>query len=118
VRRIAVRLADGAPVAPRALLAERWNDRLRGLLGRRALDADEGLLLVPCRSIHMIGMRFPIDAALLDREGRVLSVVEHLRPGFRMASHRKAYAVLEVGAGTLRRAGVHPGSTLSWEGTA
>ena len=34
-------------------------DRVRGLLGRDGLEG--GLLLPRCRSVHTMGMRFPID---------------------------------------------------------
>jgi uncharacterized protein len=34
-----------------------------------------GLLLERCRSVHTFGMRFPIDAVLLDRSYRVVAVV-------------------------------------------
>jgi hypothetical protein len=41
-------------------VADRWWPRFRGLLGRDRLPEGEGLLLTPCRSIHMLGMRFPL----------------------------------------------------------
>ena len=44
--------------------------RRRGLLGRDSIDG--ALLLVPARSVHTIGMRFPIDVAWLDGELTVL----------------------------------------------
>ena len=63
----------------------------------------------------MLGIRFALDVALLDRSGRVLAVFDALKPGFSVAGHRDAHAVLEVPAGTLRRAGIVPGSQLEWE---
>jgi uncharacterized membrane protein (UPF0127 family) len=54
--------------------------RLRGLTFRRALDGDEGLLLVGNRenrtdtAIHMFFVFFPIAAIWLDRDGRVVDV--------------------------------------------
>ena len=44
----------------------------KGLLGR---DGVEGALVIaPCRWVHTIGMRFPIDVAYLDDEGFVFIV--------------------------------------------
>ena len=40
--------------------------RRRGLLGRESLGATEGLLLTPCKAVHTIGMRFPIDLIFID----------------------------------------------------
>jgi uncharacterized protein len=92
-------------------VADRPLPRMRGLLGRTGLPAGEGLLLRPTPSIHTAFMRFPIDALFLDRELRVLQIVERLRP-WRMASKRGARAVLELSAGESVRRGVHVGDQL------
>jgi uncharacterized protein len=92
-------------------LAENPIRRMRGLLGREALLAGEGLLLRPAPGIHTAFMRFPIDALLLDRDLQVLEIVECLSP-WRMASHRRARAVLELSAGESARRGVRIGDQL------
>ena len=53
------------------------------------------LLIAPCRSVHTVGMRVPIDIAFLDREGRVLSTRRAVRPGVFWLSEHRAHAVLE-----------------------
>jgi len=85
--------------------------RMRGLIGRRGLPAGEGMLLTPAPGIHTGFMRFPIDALFLDRDLRVLDIVEQLRP-WRVASKRKARAVLELSAGECARRGVEVGDRL------
>jgi uncharacterized membrane protein (UPF0127 family) len=85
--------------------------RMRGLLGRRGLSSGEGMLLVPAPSIHTAFMRFPIDALFLDRELRVLDIVERLRP-WRMASRHRARCVLELAAGESARRGIRVGDRL------
>jgi uncharacterized membrane protein (UPF0127 family) len=92
-------------------LADRPLSRMRGLIGRSGLPAGEGLLLRPAPSIHTAFMRFEIDALFLDRELRVLHVVERLRP-WRMASKRGARAVLELAAGESARLDVRVGDRL------
>jgi uncharacterized membrane protein (UPF0127 family) len=84
---------------------------MRGLLGRRALPSDEGLLLRPAGSIHTFFMRFPIDAVFLDGEGRVVRVVHSIRP-WRAASARGARAVLELRAGECDRRRLQVGDVL------
>jgi uncharacterized membrane protein (UPF0127 family) len=103
---------DGSPVCERCLLAETPLTRLRGLLGRKQLEQGEGLLLRPASSIHMWFMRFPIDAVFVDRENRVLRVVEHLAP-WRLAACRGAKAVIELPAGEAARVGLVAGDRLS-----
>jgi hypothetical protein len=92
-------------------VADRPLSRMRGLIGRRGLPAGEGLLLRPAPSIHTAFMRFPIDAVFLDRELRVLLIVECLLP-WRMASKRGARAVLELSAGESTRRGLRVGDRL------
>ncbi len=80
---------------------------MKGLLGRSAQDffAGKGLWLHPAQGIHTIGMAFPIDAAYLDSQGRVLKIY-HCLPPFRVAAILPtARSVLELPAGTL--AGTH-----------
>ena len=75
--------------------------RMKGLLGRKRLDADTGLLIDPCRSIHMWFMRFPIDAVFLDADDRVLKVARGLRPWAVAIAPRKTARVLETAAGAM-----------------
>lgn len=69
-----------------------WFERLRGLLGTRSLAMP--VALVGCSSIHTLGMRYPLDVALVTREGRVLAVWRGLPPG-RIVSARGAWLALE-----------------------
>ncbi len=56
----------------------------KGLMGRRGLPRDRGMLFSfprPGRhGIWMLGMRFPIDILFLDQDYRVLSVIRNARP--------------------------------------
>ena len=77
----------GTVVADRVDQARSFGERFRGLMGRPSLADGEGLYL-PETSIHMMFMRFPIDAVFVGRpEGgldagarSVLSVHRGLRP--------------------------------------
>ncbi len=70
--------------------------RLRGLLGRTRLAADEGLWVVPSRGVHTIGLLFPMDVVYLDAACVVVHLIEHLAP-FRVAPVKiKAQTVLEL----------------------
>jgi len=91
----------GELLVARLKLATTFWQRLRGLLLRPALEPGEGLLIVPCRSIHTHWMRQVIDVALLDRDGVVLSVHREVRPWRMIHGTRDTHAVLETAGGQL-----------------
>lgn len=105
-----LRREDGSTVVD-CRLATRPLARMRGLLGKRGLAPGEALWIEPTSSIHMLFMRFPIDAAFLDRAGVVRKVVPDLRP-WRVAACRGARAVVEMGAGEAARHGLTVGQRL------
>ena len=96
-------------------VADRWWQRLRGLLGRSPLSAGAGLLLQPCRAVHMFGMRYAVDVAFLDRRGSVVAVYHRLAPGQRSRWHKGAAYALELPAGTLAMTGTREGDRLAWD---
>jgi uncharacterized membrane protein (UPF0127 family) len=89
---------DGTVVCRRCVVASSPLQRMKGLLGRDALDPDEGILLRPAGSIHMFFMRFAIDAVFCTRDLEVIDVVRDLQP-WRTAGRRGAKVVIELAAG-------------------
>lgn len=120
-----VREQDGAVVVERLELADRFLPRLRGLMGRRALEPGHGLWLEPCASVHMMFMRFPLDVLFLRRArgerlapgaaGEVVAIQEGVRPWVGLAACRGASSALEVPAGEAARRGLRPGDRLRLE---
>jgi uncharacterized membrane protein (UPF0127 family) len=85
---------------------------MRGLLGRRSLEPDEGILLRPAGSVHTFFMRFAIDVLFLDRELVVVGIEPELRP-WRTSGRRGAKSVVELAAGECARRGVVVGDRLA-----
>jgi len=105
------RTADDAVICDQMSLGNSFSQRFLGLMGRGSIASDEGLYL-QTSSIHMMFMRFPIDALFLgkpDEDGtrRVVATRENLPPwrGIVMPV-RGAEGVVELAAGTLDRLGV------------
>ena len=117
-RQLAARLDDGRYLARRVVVAKGVFSRFMGLMGRADLDPEEGLWLVPCRSIHMFFMRTAIDVAFLDRQGVVVRAVSRMRPwslrpvGVTLLPVARAHSALELAPGTLKRLGVAEGAHL------
>ena len=107
-----VNQASGAELGTRVGVAEWWWQRLRGLLGRPPLEPGEGLLLNPCRAIHMAGMKYPLDVVFLDRHGVAVGLYPGIAPGKRTRWHRPARSALELPVGTLEATGTQLGDTL------
>ncbi len=102
-------LLRGGDVLASIELARSPGRRAISLIGRKRLDG--GLLLEPCRVIHTIGVRFPIDVAYLDRSGVVIGIRRFRR--FRIGlSRRRARSVLEAEAGAFERWRLAVGDTL------
>lgn len=104
--------ARDSTLGTRVAVADTWWLRLRGLVGRAALRPGEGLMLTPCRAVHMYGVRYPIDVAFVDRRGIVLSTYPALAPGARTGWHPAAISALEVPAGTLKLSGTLDGDAI------
>jgi hypothetical protein len=71
---------------------------MRGLAGLDDLPAGWALHLGPCRSVHTVGMRFPLGRVWLDRVGGVVRVDEMVVPR-RLRTCLRARSVVETGAG-------------------
>jgi uncharacterized membrane protein (UPF0127 family) len=109
-----LRLAGGQVVAPRVWVATNLWDSFRGLMMRPRLDSQEGLTLKG-KQIHMFFMRFAIDAAFINRQGRIVRVLAPIRP-WRISPYvLGAHQVVELAPGTLSRAGARVGDTLVLE---
>lgn len=97
--------------------------RFMGLMGRASLAPDSGLWLPETNGIHMMFMRFPIDAVFLGRPDAahdglcaVLSVDRGLRAWIGLKPLvRGAHGVLELPVGTIERTGTAVGDLVALE---
>ena len=102
-------LLRGGEVLAAAEVADGFGPRLRGLLGR---DGVEGaLVLTHSKSVHTIGMRFPIDVAFCDRDLTVLDTVS-MRPHRLGRPRLRAHYVIEAEAGAFERWRLRKGDRL------
>ncbi|HEY7283189.1 MAG TPA: DUF192 domain-containing protein [Actinomycetota bacterium] len=104
----------GEAIGPRG---QRWvvevpdgrRERARGLLGRESIGPGEGMLFEGARSVHTVGMRFPIVAAFLGRPGddgrRIVRRALALPPGRVTLPRPGSDSVLELAAGSDVRVG-------------
>lgn len=105
---------DGRDVGVAVLVTETAQERMRGLLGREHLPANEALLLKRCGSVHTFGMRFAIDVVFLNRRQRIVAI-HHGVPRRRVLLHLRAAQTLEMPAGVARRHRLAVGDCLAFE---
>ncbi len=104
-------LQNAAPIACRVSVAKTWHARLRGLLGKRSIASDEGLLITPCNSVHSFGLGFAIDVIFLDT-CNVVTKCTTLAPGSCAFGPRRAQSVLELQAGRVAQFRITVGDRL------
>jgi uncharacterized membrane protein (UPF0127 family) len=114
-------LSRGTSLAIRLETADSLWDKFKGLMGRNSLRAEHALWLPDSNGIHMMFMRFPIDAVFLGRlaaDGSrpVLSVHSALQPWTGLVPMvRGAKGVLELPVGTIQASGTAIGDAIAFE---
>ena len=116
-------LSRSTALAEQLEVADSLWGKFMGLMGRQGLDPDAGLWLTGSNGIHMMFMRFAIDAVFLGkpdpvREGArpVVSVHRGLRAWTGVVPLvRGANGVLELPVGTIERSGTAVGDLVALE---
>ena len=99
-------------LAFRVNIADSVAGRLIGLLGRRSLKPDSGVWIFPANAIHTIGMLFSFDVVMIDKDFKVVSAKELVRPFRVILPKLRAESVLELPAHTIFRSRTEIGDEL------
>ena len=102
-------LLRGGDVLAAAEVMDGFAGRTRGLLGRKGYD---GAMVLPrTRAVHTLGMRFPVDVAVCDRQLVVIAIIR-LRPWRMSVPRRGGRLVIEAESGAFERWGLRVGDQL------
>jgi hypothetical protein len=113
-----VELASGAVAGFRVEIADDDVERSRGLMHRRELAGDRGMLLWwPIArevNIWMENTHVPLDILFIDPAMRIVRIAESAEPLDRalIPSGRKVRAVLEINAGLVQQHGIRTGDRI------
>jgi uncharacterized protein len=102
----------GTFLAFRVGVADSILGRLIGLLGRKSLKPDGGVWIVPANAIHTVGMLFSFDVVMIDKDFRVVSVTEMVKPFRVLLPKLRAESVIELPAHTIFRSRTEVGDQL------
>jgi uncharacterized protein len=99
-------------LAFRVRVADSILSRLVGLLGKKSLERDSGMWIVPANAIHTIGMLFSFDLILIDKNFKVVGMRELIRPFRITRPNFRAESVLELPAHTVFKSRTEIGDQL------
>lgn len=93
-------------------IADSFFTRLKGLLGESGLEPGEGLIIKPCNSIHTFGMKFPIDIAFIDKDNKVVHIMDNTPKGKMSPIIKGAKYVIEARAGDFKARNLEVGDII------
>lgn len=99
-------------LAFRVKVADSFLGRLVGLLGKRSLNPDSGVWIVPANAVHTFGMLFSFDLVLIDKDFKVVGLRELVRPCRVTRPNFHAESVIELPAHTIFRSRTEVGDQL------
>lgn len=99
-------------LAYRVGVADSMLSRLVGLLGKRSLEPDSGLWIIPSQGIHTLGMLFDIDVIFLGKDLKVVGLRELVRPFSITSLNFQAESVLEMPPHTIFKSRTEIGDEL------
>ena len=101
-------LRDGEVLAALEITESR-QERMQGLLDREGIAG--AILIRPARSVHTVGMQFPLDVAVCDKDLVVLRTVS-VRPGRLTRPSLRGSCIIEAEKGAFERWKLRPGDRL------
>jgi uncharacterized membrane protein (UPF0127 family) len=107
-------LNTGSLIADNLDWAKTFIKRFKGLMFKKSLQKGEGIVLVPCSSIHTFFMKFSIDVLFLDKKHTVLLQENALPPRKMIGPIKGARYVVELPSGTMEKHGNIEGHTISF----
>ncbi len=108
-------LMDGEEIAGRVHIADTFIKRFKGLLFKKVLEEEEGLLINPCSQVHTIGMNFSIDVVFLSTSGEVVHTQADMTPGAVSPFIRNCQQILELKSGIIEKKGIIKGKRIAFD---
>ena len=99
-------------IAGNVKIAKNFFSRTLGLLNKKFLTDDEGLVIKPCCSVHTFFMRFEIDVLFVDKNNKIIALYEKVKPYKILPVHFKSFYVIELAEGSISRKGIKIGDII------
>jgi uncharacterized membrane protein (UPF0127 family) len=109
-----VNTAKKTIVAKKVEFASTFWEKFKGLMFRKEFSQENCLIILQCNSIHTCFMNFPLDIIFLNKENRVVHLIEGIKPYKISPIIKEACFVVELAAGCINRSHTEVGDTLSF----
>ncbi len=102
VNKFALKTPQGEILCHNTIVAQKTTDRMKGLMFSTELPECDGFLIKRCNSIHTFFMLYSLDVIFLDREFRVVKIIEEIKPWRMTWFYLRATQTLELKGGYLK----------------
>lgn len=89
--------------------------RFMGLMYRKSMADNHGLLLTPCNEIHTFGMKFDIDTITLSKDNMIVLIDSNIPPNKVRKKVKGGYKVLELNSGMADKLGLNLGDVIEFK---
>lgn len=107
-------VVNGVVICEKVELADNFFKRFMGLMYRKHMNSNEGLLLDPCNEIHTFGMKFSIDTITISVDNKIIEMDVNIAPRRIRPKVKNGKKVLELVAGTIDKYDLEPGDTIEF----
>ncbi len=97
-------------LAEDAIEAASWREKVNGLL---LYDTPRTIIFRTHFGIHTFGMKYPIDAIVLNKQKQVVALKKHLKPNRIFLWNPKYSFVIELPTGSIEKSKTHLRDTIT-----
>ena len=106
---------NGIIMADRIELARSLKSKFMGLIGRRKFENGSAMIFPGCRQIHTFFMQFPIDVLFIDKDRKVIKIIERFGTGNISGYVKDSFDIIELPSNTIFDCRIVIGDELVYE---
>lgn len=94
---------NGETILSNVEIADNFFTRFKGLMLKKEIGEDFGLVISPCNSIHMFFMKISLDVLFVDKDNVVIGMCKGIKPWRISKMYKKGSYVVECKTGTIEK---------------
>ncbi|MGE5629001.1 MAG: DUF192 domain-containing protein [Solirubrobacterales bacterium] len=101
-------------ISENLIRADNYYKRLKGLMFTDNLPENQALHIIPCNEVHTFFMKYNIDVLYIDKNNKIISMDEELKPGKIGRFVKGSNSVIELPPGKIKKECIEVGQVLSF----